>query len=94
MPCQIRRAAFLAWGVADTTKYVYEDLGKDDDNHARFDDVRSAAMAIAEVRRRGLDDWLGNALSSTLLGDISKLKAVVNRSLDELAALHIAYGVK
>lgn len=94
IPCQIRRAAFLRWGVADTTTYVYENLGQDDAEYARFDDVRSAAIAIAEVRSDGLDGWLGTALSSTLLGDVSQLKGVVGRGLEELAALHHAYGVK
>ena len=94
IPCQIRRAAFLRWSVADTTEYVYEDLGKDGEDHAGFDDVRSAAMAIAEVQSGGLDDWLGMALSSTLLGDVSSLKGVVERGLAELADLHSAHGVK
>lgn len=30
VPCQVRRAAFLAWGVADKTDYVFKDLGRDD----------------------------------------------------------------
>ena len=94
MPCQIRRAAFLASGVADTTPYVYEDLGKDDEEHAGFDDVRSAAMALAEVKANGLDGWLGTSLSSALLGDVAPLKALVKRGLDELSILHLAHGVK
>lgn len=94
VPCQIRRAAFLKWGVRDTTKYVFEKLGKKDADHAAFDDVRSAAIAIAEVNSGGLDGWLGPAISSALLGDVSLLKAMVKRGLDELSALHIAFGVK
>jgi 7-cyano-7-deazaguanine synthase in queuosine biosynthesis len=94
MPCQIRRAAFIAWGFADLTEYVFENLGRDDEDHAGFDDVRSAAMAIAEVRSEGLESWLGTALSSPLLGDVNPLKAVVERGLSELEALHRAYGVK
>jgi 7-cyano-7-deazaguanine synthase in queuosine biosynthesis len=94
VPCQIRRAAFLASGVADTTPYVYEDLGKDDEEHAGFDDVRSAAMALAEVKANGLDGWLGTSLSSALLGDVAPLKALVKRGLDELSILHLAHGVK
>jgi len=94
LPCQIRRAAFLAWGVTDTTIYVYKDLGRDDEDHSRFDDVRSAAMAIAEVQLEGLDSLLGMTLSSTTLGDVDPLEDVVKRGLMELAALHRAYGVK
>lgn len=94
VPCQVRRAAFLAWGVPDTTTYVYEALGKDDSEHAGFDDVRSAAMAIAQVATDGLDNWLGPALISPMIHDVSALKALVRRSLDELRVLHMAYGVK
>ncbi|HLL46332.1 MAG TPA: 7-cyano-7-deazaguanine synthase, partial [Longimicrobiaceae bacterium] len=94
VPCQVRRAAFLAWGVPDTTPYVYEHLGRDDANHAGFDDVRSVAMAIAQVREDGLDDWIGPALSSSLIGDVASLKTLVQRGLDELNALHQTYGVR
>jgi 7-cyano-7-deazaguanine synthase in queuosine biosynthesis len=94
MPCQIRRAAFLAWGVADTTSYVYAPLGRADDDHAGFDDVRSAAMAIAEVSRDGLDRWLGNALTGAPSAERPALKGVVTRGLDELVALHRANGVR
>ena len=94
VPCQVRRAAFLAWGQQDTTDYVYEPLGKNDADHAGFDDVRSAAMAIAEVKAQGLDAWLGSALSMPQIGDVPRLRALIARGLDEVAALHAAYGVK
>lgn len=94
VPCQVRRAAFLAWNQPDTTAYVYEPLGKNDAEHSGFDDVRSAAMAIAEVRRDGLDAWLGSALSAPMIGDVQPLRQIVERGLGEIAALHAAYGVK
>jgi 7-cyano-7-deazaguanine synthase in queuosine biosynthesis len=94
VPCQVRRAAFVAWGIPDATEYVYEDLGRDDEDHARSDDVRSAAMAIAEVRLEGLDYWLGATLSSSNLGDTANLKDVVKRGLAEIEKLHLRYGVK
>lgn len=94
VPCQIRRAAFLAWGKHDGTSYVYEHLGKKDADHARFDDVRSAAMAIAESSSAGLENWIGASLSRSSLGDVSGLVEVVGRGLAELAALHQEYGVK
>jgi hypothetical protein len=94
MPCQIRRAAFLVWGVTDTTEYVFEDLGRDDEEHSGFEDVRAAAMAVAEVQLEGLDNWLGATLSSATLGGVGPLKSVVQRGLMEIAALHHAYGVK
>lgn len=54
LPCLIRRAAFHAWGEVDKTQYVYADLSKNDSQHARYDDVRCAAMAAALVDSEGL----------------------------------------
>jgi 7-cyano-7-deazaguanine synthase in queuosine biosynthesis len=94
VPCQVRRAAFLAWGEADTTTYVYEDLGKKDKYHAGFDDVRSVAMALATVESEGLESWLGGAVSSHMIDDRAALKEMIGRGLEELKALHRAYNVK
>ena len=94
VPCLVRRAAFHAAGMTDGTKYVYSDLGRDDEQHARFDDVRSVAMALAEVEADGLERWLGIALSTTLLGNVAPLQAMVERGLNELGALLKSYGVK
>ncbi len=95
VPCQVRRAAFMAWGgVPDTTRYVYEPLGKDDGDHAGFDDVRSVAMALASVAADGFDAWLGNALGSPMIGDRAALRAMVERGLAELKSLHEDCGVK
>jgi len=94
VPCLVRRAAFLASGMTDRTNYVYVDLGRDDENHAGFDDVRSVAMALAEVMSEGLEPWIGTSLSTTLLGDIGPLRAMVSRGLNELGSLFNLYGVK
>ena len=94
VPCLVRRAAFRVAEMADSTKYVYKDLGKDDDDHAGFDDVRSVAMALAEVDIDGLERWLGTTLSTTLLGDVTPLQAMVGRGLEELRALLKFHGVK
>lgn len=94
VPCQVRRAAFLAWGEPDTTTYVYEPLGKNDEKHAGFDDVRSVAMALAVVEADGLQPWLGGALSSPNIQDRAALRDMVGRGLEELRALHQAYGVR
>ncbi|HEX3860141.1 MAG TPA: Qat anti-phage system QueC-like protein QatC [Stellaceae bacterium] len=95
VPCQVRRAAFLAWaGAPDTTDYVYESLGKDDGDHAGFDDVRSVTMALAAIVDDGFDAWLGNALRSPMIGDRAGLRAMVEQGLAELKLLHEACGVK
>lgn len=94
VPCLVRRAAFRASRMTDKTKYVYVDLGRDDGDHAGFDDVRSVAMALAEVKSEGLETWIGTALSTTLLGDIGPLQAMAERGLNELRGLFKFYGVK
>jgi 7-cyano-7-deazaguanine synthase in queuosine biosynthesis len=94
VPCLVRRAAFRASRTTDKTKYKYADLGRDDKDHAGFDDVRSVAMALAEVKSDGLEAWLGTSLSTTALGDIAPLQSMVARGLKELASLFAFYGVK
>jgi hypothetical protein len=94
VPCLVRRAAFRAAGMNDTTEYVYKDLGRDNKDYAGFDDVRSVAMALAEVKADGLETWIGTALSTTLLGDIVPLQAMVGRGLNELGSLFKFHGVK
>jgi hypothetical protein len=91
----IRRAAFHAWNVPNETTYVYADLSIDDREHARSDDVRATAMALAEVGSLGLDEWLGVALSSPLLnGTAPHLRDVVSRGLAELGRFLQAFHIK
>ncbi len=94
LPCLIRRAAFHAWGVKDRTPYVFAKLSRNDKDHARYDDVRSAAMAVAAAKTEGIPTWAGPALSTALLGDTAPYKDVVARSLGELAAFLKTAGVK
>lgn len=94
VPCQIRRAAFHAWGKTDGTVYVYDDLSKDDSDHARFDDVRSAAVAVAEAKAEGFDRWIRPRLSATSLGDTTPYREVVRRGLAEVGKFLSASGVK
>ena len=94
VPCQVRRAAYLVWGEHDTTLYKFAPLGRNDAEHSNFDDVRSVAMAVAEVRAEGLEAWLGPALAYSKMGDTAPLRDLVRRGLDELAALHRAHEVK
>lgn len=93
VPCQIRRAAFLAWGQPDTTDYLFEDLGRNDSEHARFDDVRAMAMAIATVDAGGLQELVAGSLNSAQIGDVTALVDVVRRGLFEVKALHGAWNV-
>jgi len=93
VPCLVRRAAFHHWGVADGTRYRYARLSQDDKNHRHFDDVRSVAMAIEEVRIHGFDRWAGVSLNSVQLGDVAPYRAVAERGLEELRVFLTAEGV-
>jgi 7-cyano-7-deazaguanine synthase in queuosine biosynthesis len=95
VPCLIRRASFHAWKVPDQTKYVYTNLGRNDDNHAKADDVRAAAMAVAQVAKDGIDGWLGAALSVPILeGQIAQLKDVASRGLNEIAEFLKQFAIR
>jgi 7-cyano-7-deazaguanine synthase in queuosine biosynthesis len=94
LPCQIRRAAFVRWGVRDETEYVYRELGLDDRDHAAFDDVRAVALAIAVAHRGELHTLIGPGLSSLGSADRSDIRAMIARGIDELAGLHGALDVK
>ncbi|WLA63765.1 Qat anti-phage system QueC-like protein QatC [Bradyrhizobium diazoefficiens] len=94
VPCQVRRSAFLAWGQPDLTQYVFEDIGRDDEQHAGFDDVRSVGMALAAAQDGGFEEWLGSALSWPRIENREALRDMLRRGLAELGHLHAKYGVK
>ena len=94
VPCLIRRAAYHAWGVKDQTEYVYSALSRNDTEHARYDDVRSVAMAVASAREEGVSAWAGPAVSTQLLDDARLYKDVVGRGLNELEAFLVSVGVR
>jgi 7-cyano-7-deazaguanine synthase in queuosine biosynthesis len=93
VPCQIRRASFLAWGEPDSTTYVYEDLSIHNSDHADFDDVQAVSMSLLTRADRGLDAWLGPALSYPHIVRRDSLRAMLDRGLDELDLLHNKYGL-
>lgn len=72
---------------------MYENLGIPDKDHARFDDVRSVALARLVAEEKGLEYWLGPALSSPRINNRSAVRKMLLRGLDELGELHSKYGV-
>jgi hypothetical protein len=94
VPCMIRRAAFLGWGTKDKTKYVYEHLGKNDAEHAGFDDVRSAAIAVEILKSEGVESVIGAGLSSPMISNPAAYYQVVERGLLEIGDLLSHLGVK
>lgn len=93
LPCQVRRAAFLAWGNPDGTDYVFNDLGRMDEDHAAFDDVRAVAIARLAVKEDGFAYWAGGSLSWVPLTEREAVKAMLNDGLDEIGKLHDHYHV-
>ncbi|WP_083403501.1 Qat anti-phage system QueC-like protein QatC [Curtobacterium sp. MCBA15_016] len=94
VPCQIRRASFLSWGRDDSTRYYFHDIGKQDSEHAGFDDVRSVAIARYEIEESGFERWVGPTLSSLAFTEAAQVAAMLRRGMLELGALHDAFGVK
>lgn len=94
VPCLVRRAAFYTWKGADSTEYVYKNLAQDNEDHAGFDDVRSALIGIAECQEAGVTRWLGSTLSSGLVEDKQKLSGTVERGLSEIQTLLTSMGVR
>ncbi|MFI6425895.1 Qat anti-phage system QueC-like protein QatC [Promicromonospora sp. NPDC050880] len=91
IPCQIRRAAFLASKQIDTTPYFFEDLGHL--QGVELDDVRSVAMARLVVEDQGLDRWIGSSLTSPHIHNGEALRSMIQRGLDELGALHARFDI-
>ena len=94
IPCQVRRASFHAWGeIEDDTFYVYDQLGIDNSERARFDDVRAVAMAIRSAKA-DFNGWLGNALGSPDVPDRPALRDMLERGINELAMFHAHLDVQ
>lgn len=93
VPCLVRRASLYAARRKDKTVYKYDDLSIDDAEHARFDDVRSAAMAVAYIKSEGLPAWLGASLASTSIGDSTPYRDTVDRGIKELGKFLKKAGV-
>lgn len=92
VPCQVRRAALVAWQGADRTGYYYEDFERD--SLFAYDDVRAVAMAIAQVQSEGLDSWIGSALANIPSADRQGIRSMLERGLQELERLHRIYKVR
>lgn len=93
LPCQVRRAAFLHWNHADGTGYVFDDLGRSDEDHAGFDDVRAVAIARLTVEEDGFGYWAGGSVSWVPPDERDAARTMVEDGLAELAKLHDHYHV-
>lgn len=93
VPCIVRRSAFNKWGENDRTSYRYKKLSIRNNKHRDFDDVRSAAFAIEQIRTRGLDRWVGGGLSSIRPEDPTPYQAVVGNGIKEIESFLRSAGV-
>ena len=93
IPCQIRRASFLAWGSPDMTDYLYDPIGNPGKDFSRYDDVRAVAIALAAVGARGVRAWLRNSVSSQFISNPPELISMVERAMAELRDFHLHVGV-
>lgn len=94
VPCLIRRAAFVRAGIIDDTGYVFEKLGIKDSDHAAWEDVRAAAMAVAKLNSKGVESIVDAALMPSIVGDLAPYKDVVSRGLKEIEVLLKSFGVQ
>lgn len=93
VPCLVRRAAFKAWGVADQTNYIYDNLSINSPNYSQYDDVKSIAIAIKEIESNGFDKWIGAHLNTGILGDTTNYKNTIIAGLDELKKFLHGYNI-
>jgi len=86
VPCLVRRASFFYWKGkdADNTKYKFNNLSRDDSDHAKFDDVFSMRMAVLNREIIGTTKWIGASLSSNLIQDKKDYQDTVERGLLEM----------
>ncbi len=94
VPCLIRRSAFLRADKHDSTKYKYSNLSINNTERMRFDDVRSAKMAVERAKAVGVERWMGAALASGHISQGAELREVVRRGLAELEGFLNSQKVK
>lgn len=91
VPCMVRKAAVLCWGVTDTTTYKFSSLSTAGKTSA--DDPMAVACAVLAAEQRGVDSFLGATLSFASEADRQHYRRVAKNGLAELAALLRRDGV-
>lgn len=93
VPCMIRKSAFLAWDPSgDTTNYVHRTLAGADKSSGP-DDPMAAALAVLTVQEKGLDRFLGGTLTFASHAERPAYRKVLQKGINELAALLRRDGV-
>jgi len=100
VPCLVRRAAFLKAEMLDVTtistayqrQYVFPDLSKALLKKSSMD-IRAIASAYLRYKDKGINRFVGGALSFSSPEERVKYEGVVARGLDELGQLLKNHGV-
>ena len=89
-PCMVRRAAFLAAGIQDTTKKGYlRQLLKD----STSGDLMAVTSAFLRYKGKGIHRLVGGELSFTSDQERVQYEGVVARGMDELGQLLKNHGI-
>jgi hypothetical protein len=91
VPCMVRKAAFLHWNQPDGTTYRFNRLIEAGKSAA--DDPMALACAVLLSEARGIDTFLGSALSFADIEERVRYRRVAQAGLTELGALLIRDGV-
>lgn len=93
LPCLVRRAAFLHWGVADETAKGYYANNLERLNHGNPDDVGAAANACLVADQSGIHRLISGNLSFADHQNRSDFEGVFTRGLGEVKELLLGKGV-
>ena len=93
VPCMIRRSAFLEWGQnRDSTRYKFPNLVRSG-KASGPDDPMAVALAVLQVRREGLDRFLGASLAFAPIAERAAYRQVLHSGIKELEVLLQADGL-
>lgn len=93
LPCLVRRAAFLHWGVADETTKGYYANNLERLDHGNPDDVGAAANACLVAEQSGIHRLISGHLSFSGNQNRGDFEGVFSRGLSEVKELLLGKGV-
>jgi hypothetical protein len=90
LPCLVRRSAIFRWNknlASDKTPYLHPlDIGhasRDPDFWA-YDDVMQIRSALELVRTKGIDRWIGPAITYAQFTDLKSYRLVGEKGVSEI----------
>jgi hypothetical protein len=89
-PCMVRRAAFLAAGISDSTQkgYLCSEL-----KYSRSRDLLAVASAVLRYKEKGIHRFVGGALAFASNQERVLYESLVARGMNELDQLLKSHGV-